>query len=75
MWISGGNHMTKYFCLQRRFRNVSIELLPLDWKDEVSAWAQIEEEIAGCDSQEWLLSEYEVRELKKCLEARAEVLQ
>lgn len=63
--------MSKFYCLQRDFQAKKPEeqfsLHDVRAVDQEDAWEVIEEQFSSNNSQEWLMTEGELKALEKCL--------
>ena len=57
----------KFFVLSRDFRDGSFELFNFEAEDEDLAWENVEATISTNNSQEWLMTEAELKNLKEVL--------
>jgi hypothetical protein len=66
--VSKMQKVRKFFCLQRHFLGINqFDFYELEATEEDKAWNEIEESIAGNNSQEWLITDEERQTLIKLL--------
>lgn len=72
--ISKLKGLQEFVVLQRWFDSCDIkqkyDMYDIEAKDEQDAWEQVNEEIAGNNSQEWLMTKEEVEYLIKFLQEK-----